>query len=298
MQLGLLLLDINVLWRGNMGQIISGKEIASKIRKEMALKIETLKAEQNINIGLAAVALEKDDASGSYLKNLEKVCNEVGVTFHLYELEKNITEDNMIKFIHELNNRHDIHGIIVQVPLPKYINEDKIAKAIALNKDVDCFNPENLGKLFRGERCLYPCTPKGIMRMLSEAGVELSGKKAVVVGRSNIVGKPAAIMLLDKNATVTICHSKTKDLENQLVDFDIIVSAVGVPGLIKGNMIKDGAVVIDAGTRIVEGSLKGDVDFESVLPKASLITPVPGGVGAMTTTMLIENVLEASGYYE
>lgn len=281
-----------------MGQIISGKEIASKIRKEMAMKITDLKKSKNISIGLAAVALEKDDASGSYLRNLEKVCNEVGVEFHLYELEKNISEENMINFIYELNNRKDIHGIIVQVPLPKYIDEDKIAKAISLNKDVDCFNPENLGKLFRGEKCLQPCTPKGIMRLLKEANVELSGKKAAVVGRSNIVGKPAAILLLDKNATVTICHSKTKDLEKQLLDSDIIVSAVGVPGLIKGNMIKEGVVIIDAGTRIVDGVLKGDVDFDSVFEVASLLTPVPGGVGAMTTTMLIENVLEASGYYE
>lgn len=281
-----------------MGEIISGKEIALKIRKEISMKIEKLKTEKNIKIGLAAIALEKDDASGSYLKNLSKVCNDVGINFHLFELEKNITEEKMIEFINELNIREDIHGIIVQVPLPKYINEDKIAKSIALHKDVDCFNPENLGKLFRGEKCLEPCTPKGIMRLLNECNVEISGKKAVVIGRSNIVGKPTAILLLDKNATVTICHSKTKNLEKQLLDFDIIVSAVGVPGLIKGDMVKSGVIVIDAGTRIVDGVLKGDVDFDSVVDKASYITPVPGGVGTMTTTMLIENVLEASLHHE
>lgn len=281
-----------------MGEIINGKEIALKIRGEIASKVEKLKIEKGIEIGLAAVALEKDDASGSYLKNLAKVCNDTGINYKLFELQKDISEEKMIEFIYELNNRSDIHGIIVQVPLPKYIDEDKIAKAIAINKDVDCFNPENLGKLFRGEKCLLPCTPKGIMRLLTQCNVEISGKKAVVVGRSNIVGKPVSILLLDKNATVTICHSKTRDLQAQLKDSDIIVSAVGSPGLITGDMIKPGAIVIDAGTRMVNGYLKGDVDFESVIPVAAFVTPVPGGVGAMTTTMLIENVLEASGYYE
>jgi methylenetetrahydrofolate dehydrogenase (NADP+)/methenyltetrahydrofolate cyclohydrolase len=203
----------------------------------------------------------------------------------------------MVAFINDLNLRKDIHGIIVQVPLPKYINESRIAKAIAPHKDVDCFNPENLGKLFRGERCLVPCTPKGIMRLLTECQVEISGKRAAVIG-SNIVGKPIALLLLNKNATVTICHSKTRNLENELLQYDIIISAVGVPGIIKGNMIKDDAIVIDAGTRIVDGVLKGDVEFESASKKAAFISPVPGGVGAMTTTMLIENVLEASGYHE
>lgn len=281
-----------------MGEIINGKEIALKIRGEIASKVEKLKIEKGLNIGLAAIALEKDDASGSYLKNLAKVCKDTGINYTLFELEKDISEEKMIEFIYQLNKRSDIHGIIVQVPLPKYINEDKIAKAIAINKDVDCFNPENLGKLFRGEKCLLPCTPKGIMRLLAQCNIEISGKKAVVVGRSNIVGKPVAILLLNKNATVTICHSKTRDLEKQLKDSDIIVSAVGSPGLITGDMIKPGAIVIDAGTRMVNGVLKGDVDFDSVLSIAAFVTPVPGGVGAMTTTMLIENVLEASGYYE
>jgi methylenetetrahydrofolate dehydrogenase (NADP+) / methenyltetrahydrofolate cyclohydrolase len=278
--------------------IINGKEIALKLRNAMAEKIEKLKTEKNLSIGLAAVALEKDDASGSYLKNLEKVCTGVGVEYHLFELDKNITEEAMVAFIKELNSRADIHGIIVQVPLPKYIDEDKIAKAISIDKDVDCFNPENLGKLFRGEKCLLPCTPKGIIRLLESCNVDLAGKTATVIGRSNIVGKPAAILLLDKNTTVTICHSKTKDLKEQLLRSDIIVSAVGVPGIVSGDMVKEGAIVIDAGTRIVDGVLKGDVDFDTVSTKAAFITPVPGGVGAMTTTMLIENVLEASGYDE
>ena len=281
-----------------MGEIINGKEIALKIRSEIASKVNKLKDDKGIEIGLAAIALEKDDASGSYLRNLEKVCKDIGIIYSLFELEKDISEEKMIRFIYKLNSRSDIHGIIVQVPLPKYINEDKIAKAIAISKDVDCFNPENLGKLFRGEKCLLPCTPKGIMRLLAHCNVELSGKKAVVVGRSNIVGKPVAILLLDKNATVTICHSKTMDLEMNLRDSDIVVSAVGSPGLITGDNIKKGAIVIDAGTRMVNGVLRGDVDFDSVFPIAAFVTPVPGGVGAMTTTMLIENVLEASGYYE
>lgn len=278
--------------------IINGREIALNLRNAMAEKILKLKNEKNLSIGLAAVALEKDDASGSYLKNLEKVCISVGVNYHLFELEKNISQEEMITFINGLNSREDIHGIIVQVPLPKYIDEDKIAKAISLGKDVDCFNPENLGKLFRGEKCLLPCTPKGIIRLLESCNVELTGKTATVIGRSNIVGKPAAILLLDKNTTVTICHSKTKDLKEQLLRSDIIVSAVGIPGIVRGDMVKEGAIVIDAGTRIVDGVLRGDVDFDTVAMKAAFITPVPGGVGAMTTTMLIENVLEASGYHE
>lgn len=281
-----------------MGDILSGKDTAVKIRKEILEKTQKLKMDRNVTIGLAAVALEKDDASGSYLKNLAKLCLDLGINYQLFELEKNITEEKMVEYIEVLNRRDDIHGIIVQVPLPKYINENKIAKAIALHKDIDCFNPENLGKLFRGEKCLLPCTPKGIIRLLKECNIEIAGKKAAVIGRSNIVGKPVAILLLDNNATVTICHSKTIDLAKQLLESDIIVSAVGSPGLITGDMVKEGAIVIDAGTRMVNGVLKGDVDFDSVIKKASFITPVPGGVGAMTTTMLIENVMEASGYYE
>ena len=281
-----------------MGEIIDGRKIAQKIRNDLTNKIIKIKKEKNIKLGLAAIALEKDDASGFYLENIKNVCNEIGVDYYLYELEKNIEEEQIVNKIIELNNSKNIHGIIVQVPLPKYINEGRIAMAIALPKDVDCFNPENSGKLFRGEKCLLPCTPKGIMRLLSESNIELLGKKVAVVGRSNIVGKPVAMLLLNKNATVTICHSKTRNLSQILSESDIIVSAVGSPNLITGDMIKYGAIVIDAGTRVVEGVLKGDVDFGSAISKVSLITPVPGGVGAMTTTMLIENVLEASGYYD
>lgn len=254
--------------------------------------------EKGIKPTLATIIVEGDEASAAYVKNKEKVCLQTGLGSVTYELKGDTKEEELVELIKELNSREDIHGIIVQVPLPKHINENKIASLIDYRKDVDCFNPENAGRLFRGEKCLMPCTPKGIIRLMKEYGIEISGKKAAVVGRSNIVGKPAAIMLLNNNATVVLCHSKTADLKSQLIDCDIIVSAVGKPMLITADMVKEGAVVIDAGTTMVDGKLKGDVDFENVLKKASYITPVPGGVGSMTTTMLIENVLEAFNNYE
>ncbi|SKA81997.1 methylenetetrahydrofolate dehydrogenase (NADP+) / methenyltetrahydrofolate cyclohydrolase [Caloramator quimbayensis] len=281
-----------------MGIIMDGKKIAEGIRTELSEKIKKIEMEKKVKPTLATIIVEGDEASASYVKNKEKVCLQTGLGSVTYELKKDTKEEELIEIIKELNSREDIHGIIVQVPLPKQINENKIASLIDYRKDVDCFNPENAGRLFRGEKCLMPCTPKGIIRLMKEYGIEISGKKAAVVGRSNIVGKPAAIMLLNNNATVVLCHSKTSDLKSQLIDCDIIVSAVGKPMLITADMVKEGAVVIDAGTTMVDGKLKGDVDFENVLKKASYITPVPGGVGSMTTTMLIENVLEAFNNYE
>lgn len=281
-----------------MGVIIDGKKIAERIRAELSEKIKQIETKKGVKPTLATIIVEGDPASEAYVKNKEKVCLQTGLGSVTYELPKNIKEEELIKLIEQLNKREDIHGILIQVPLPKHINENKIASSISIHKDVDCFNPENAGRLFRGEKCIMPCTPKGIIRLIKECNIEISGKKAGIIGRSNIVGKPVSIMLLNNNATVVICHSKTQDLKSQLSDCDIVVSAVGKPYLITADMIKEGAVVIDAGTTMVEGRLKGDVDFEEVLKKASYITPVPGGVGAMTTTMLIENVLEAFSYYE
>ena len=277
-------------------QILNGKEIAKNIRKKLTDKIDLINVKHNIKLALASIIVGDDPASSSYIKNNEKVCMETGIKPVTYRLPYDTTQDELIKLINELNNRSDIHGILMQVPLPEHINENVIASTISEFKDVDCFNPQNSGKLFRGEKCIYPCTPKGIIRLIKETGIDIKGKNAAVVGRSNIVGKPAAMMLLNNNATVTVCHSKTTNLKEILKNCDIVVSAVGKPGFINGDMIKDGAVVIDAGTTMVNGKLKGDIDFDSAAQKASFITPVPGGVGSMTTTMLVENILEASGY--
>ena len=279
-------------------QILSGRDIAKTIRKNLSEKISLINSRHNIKLTLASIIAGDDPASYAYIKNNEKVCRDTGINPVTYKLPYDTTQDELIKLINELNERHDIHGILIQVPLPKHINENIIAGTISEFKDVDCFNPKNSGKLFRGEKCIYPCTPKGIIRLIKETGIDIKGKYAAVVGRSNIVGKPAAMMLLNNNATVAICHSKTANLKEILLNCDIIVSAVGKPGLINGDMIKDGAVVIDAGTTMINGKLKGDVDFDSAAEKASYITPVPGGVGSMTTTMLVENILEASGYDE
>lgn len=276
--------------------IINGKEIASKIRQELKAKLNKIYDEKGVKLGLATVIVGGDPASVAYVKNKEKVCSEVGLNSFTYELPYETSQEEMVRLINELNFREDVHGILIQVPLPKHIDENTIANVISPMKDVDGFNTQNSGKLFRGEKCLIPCTAKGILRLIKESGIKIEGKKATVVGRSNIVGKPAAMLLLKENATVTLCHSRTKNLKDELYDADIIISAVGKKGLIKSDMVKEGAVVIDAGTSVYEGKLFGDVDFENVKEKASYITPVPGGVGSMTTTMLIENVLEASQY--
>ncbi|SEF82300.1 methylenetetrahydrofolate dehydrogenase (NADP+) / methenyltetrahydrofolate cyclohydrolase [Caloramator fervidus] len=277
--------------------VINCKEIAKKIREELSKKAKQYEDINGQKICLATIIVGKDPASLSYVKNQEKVCIETGLKFITYELSEDTSEEDLIELIKKLNDDSSVHGILVQVPLPKHIDENKIAGIIDVNKDVDCFNPINVGKLYRGEKCLLPCTPKGILRILKEMNIEIRGKKVAVVGRSNIVGKPIAALMLHNDATVTICHSKTENLKEILLNSDIIISAVGKPKLITEDMIKEGAVIVDAGTTLVDGKLVGDVDFENVLNKASMITPVPGGVGSMTTTMLIENVLEAANIY-
>ncbi|MEF9933783.1 MAG: bifunctional 5,10-methylenetetrahydrofolate dehydrogenase/5,10-methenyltetrahydrofolate cyclohydrolase [Clostridium sp.] len=280
------------------GIVINAKEIAANIREELKERVK-----EHINIkgrapGIAAILVGSDPSSISYVKGQQKVSHEVGVEYTMFELPEESTEDEVISLIENLNEREDINGIIVQVPLPKHISPDNVARSISPNKDIDCFNLDNTGKLFRGEKCLKPCTPKGIVRLIKECGMDLVGTRVCVVGRSNVVGKPVALLLLNEGATVNICHSKTKDLKSETLNCDIIVSAAGKANLITADMVKEGTVVIDAGVNMVDGKLKGDVDFEGVLEKASHITPVPGGVGAMTTTMLVENVLEASLEYE
>ncbi|TDT61941.1 bifunctional 5,10-methylenetetrahydrofolate dehydrogenase/5,10-methenyltetrahydrofolate cyclohydrolase [Fonticella tunisiensis] len=280
------------------GKILDGREVSKRIKESLKERIEKMKEERGITPGLAVIITGGNPSAISYVRSLEKVCRQTCVNSFVYELPAETSEEDLIKLINELNIRDDVNGILVQLPLPKHINPEEVAKAIKPSKDVDGFNPINAGKLFRGEKCLVPCTPKGVMRLISEYGIELKGKKAAVVGRSNIVGKPVSQLLLNKDATVVICHSKTKELDEELISCDIIVSAAGKPGFIKSNMVKEGAVVIDVGTTMVEGKLMGDVDFEEVIEKASFITPVPGGVGAMTTAMLIENVLEAMETYD
>lgn len=280
------------------GIVINAKQIAADIREELKGRVEKHKELKGRVPGIAAILVGNDPASISYVKGQKKTAEEIGAEYHMFELPEESTEEEVISLIKDLNAREDINGMIVQVPLPKHISPDNVARAINPNKDIDCFNLDNTGKLFRGEKCLLPCTPKGIVRLIKECKVDLVGKKVCVVGRSNILGKPVALLLLQEGATVNICHSKTKDLKAETLNADIIVAAVGRANLITADMVAEGTIVIDAGVNMVDGKLKGDVDFDNVLEKASHITPVPGGVGAMTTTMLVENVLEASLEYE
>ncbi|MDI6602131.1 MAG: bifunctional methylenetetrahydrofolate dehydrogenase/methenyltetrahydrofolate cyclohydrolase FolD [Thermoanaerobacteraceae bacterium] len=273
--------------------IIDGREISKKIREIIKNQVKAFDEELNLRPGLAALMAGEDPASVSYIKSIEKLCANAGIDFFWHKLNANASESEILGEIDELNKDNNVSGIIVQLPLPKGVDVKKISHSILPEKDVDCFSPINTGKLFLGEKVLLPCTPKGIVRLIEEIGIETAGKKTVVVGRSNIVGKPVALLMLQKNCTVTVCHSKTQDLKKEVFDADIVVAATGKPGLITGEMIKHGAVVIDAGVSEVDGKLVGDVVFEEAKEIASYITPVPGGVGPMTTTMLLENTMEA-----
>lgn len=277
-----------------MGEILDCRKLAEKVKADLKIKIVKYENENGLKPGLAVVTSLSSSGSESYLKNVDKNCRELGVNFFTFNLSIDDKTEDVLKLINDLNLRNDIHGILVQLPLPSGVDEDAVAGAISIDKDIDGFNPVNSGKLFRGEKCFVPCTAKSIISIIEGFGIEVKGKNAAVVGRSNIVGKPAAMKLLEKNATVTLCHSKTRNLSEVLLQSDIVVCATGFPGLVKGNMIKEGAVVIDAGTTVVEGKLKGDSVFDEVIQRASFATPVPGGVGAMTVAMLIENVLEAA----
>jgi len=277
-----------------MSTIIDGKAIAAKLRAEIATQVKKLQA-QGITPGLATVLVGEDPASEVYVRMKGNACQDVGMHSVKHTLPAETTEAELLALIDRLNNDPTIHGILVQLPLPKQINTDTVLEAISPAKDVDGFHPYNVGRLMVGKPTFQPCTPYGIMLMLREAGVDLAGKEVVVVGRSNIVGKPVALMCLQQHATVTICHSKTRDLPSKVRAADVVIAAVGIPEMIKGEWIKEGAVVIDVGVnRVGEKKLVGDVEFAAAAQRASAITPVPGGVGPMTITMLLHNTLEAA----
>ena len=270
-------------------KIIDGKKIADKILNELKSKIKNMKERP----GLAIVLVGNNPASEIYVNFKEKTCKEVGFYCERFNLGKNIGELDLLKLINELNQKTNLHGILVQLPLPKQIDEHLIVNSILPHKDVDGFTPLNLGSLVSENTILAPATARAVLHLIESTGIGIEGKNAVVVGRSNIVGKPVAMMLLEKNATVTICHSKTKNLAEQTRKADILVVAVGKPRLIKKGMVKEGAVVIDVGINRADGKIVGDVDFENVKEIAGYITPVPGGVGPMTIAMLMQNTLKA-----
>ena len=273
--------------------ILDGKAISTAIKKEIAGEIKSLNIKSVTQPGLAVIQVGDNPASTIYVRNKKKTCDEAGIKSFEHHLNDDISEEEILELIKQLNESTAIHGILVQLPLPSHIPEQIVLEAISPDKDVDGFHPYNVGKLMVGKGSLLPCTPAGIIELLERSKVKIEGKKAVILGRSNIVGKPLAIMLLQKNATVTICHSKTKNLQDITKRADILVAAIGSPGFVKENMVKEGAIVIDVGINRVEKKLVGDVDFDKVSQKASQITPVPGGIGPMTIALLMKNSLTA-----
>ena len=278
-----------------MAIIIDGKKTSADIKAELAVETESFKAETGITPGLAVVIVGSDPASQVYVRNKCRACEAVGFYSEKYELSENASEDELIALIEKLNADANIHGILVQLPLPRHIDVEKVLLTIKPEKDVDAFHPYNTGKIMQGKYDFLPCTPAGVMELLDAYGIDPSGKSAVVVGRSNIVGKPMSMLLLHQNGTVTVCHSRTRDLKEVTKRADILVVAVGRPEFITGDMIKEGAVVIDVGiNRLENKKLVGDVEFDSAEKVASAITPVPGGVGPMTIAMLLKNTLKAA----
>ena len=278
-----------------MAHIIDGKKIAADTRADIARRVAEFEGETGVKPGLAVIIVGENPASQVYVRNKKKAAIEVGMHSVVIEMPEETTQEALMAKLEELKADKAIHGILVQLPLPRHLDEDAVIDAIPPEKDVDAFHPVNTGKIMIGDFDFLPCTPAGVMKMLEYEGVEIEGKECVVVGRSNIVGKPQAMLLLHKNGTVTVCHSRTKNLSEVCRRADILVVAVGRADFITGDMIKEGAVVIDVGmNRRADGKLTGDVDFASCEPKASMITPVPGGVGPMTITMLLENTLTAA----
>ena len=274
-----------------MAQIIDGKAISQAVKDEIKARTAELSA-KGIEACLAVILVGEDPASQVYVKNKKKACEYCGIKSLSYELPADTTEEKLLELIAELNERSDVNGILVQLPLPKGIDEDRVLDAISPDKDVDGFHPVNVGKLSIGKKGFVSCTPAGVIQLLKRSGIEISGKECVVVGRSNIVGKPMSMLLLQENGTVTVCHSRTKDLKEVTKRADILVVAIGKPKFIDASYVKDGAVVIDVGIhRQDDGKLCGDVDYASVESVASAITPVPGGVGPMTIAMLMYNCL-------
>ena len=278
-----------------MPNIIDGKAISATIRGEIAEKVKELKAEKGIVPGLAVIIVGEDPASKVYVRNKHRACEEVGFASFGYELPTETTEEELLALVDKLNRDDAVHGILVQLPLPRHLDEEKILLAIDPAKDVDAFHPYNVGKIMIGNYDFLPCTPAGVMELLRRSNIEIAGKECVVVGRSNIVGKPQAMLLLQANGTVTIAHSRTKDLREVCRRADILVAAVGKPEFFDASYVKEGAVVIDVGiNRRADGKLCGDVNYEDVAPHTSYITPVPGGVGPMTIAMLMQNTLTAA----
>jgi len=285
-------------------KIISGVETAKAIREELKVEVAELKEKHGVVPGLVTILVGEDPASQSYVSAKNKTAHALGIYSEQKTLAADTSESDLLALVDQYNKDEKIHGILVQLPLPKHINEAKVLYAIDPDKDVDGFHPVNVGKMMLGEQCFLPCTPHGILELLQRSGVETSGAEVVVLGRSNIVGKPIANLMLQKrgagNATVTLCHTRTKDTAFHTKRADIIIAAVGVPKLVTADMVKDGVVVIDVGVNRIGMSdsgkaiLAGDVDFESVKEKASYITPVPGGVGPMTITMLMKNTVQAA----
>lgn len=275
-------------------EILDGKKVSAKVREDLKLEVDNLKKE-GIKPKLAVIMVGNDLASKVYVRNKNKACEEIGIEYEEFLLDEETTMEELLNVIDNLNKNQNIDGILLQSPIPKHLDINKAFRAILPEKDVDGFHPINAGKLSIGEKCFVPCTPHGVVKIIEEYNIETEGKNVVIVGRSNIVGKPLIQCMLQKNATVTVCHSKTRNLEEFTKKADILIVAIGKPKFITENMVKEGVVVIDIGiNRNEEGKLVGDVDFDNVSKKASYITPVPGGVGPMTVAMLMENVVEAA----
>ncbi len=278
-----------------MAKIIDGKAISAQIRSEIKAEAEEFFRTHGYKAGLAVIIVGNDAASQVYVRNKRRACDEVGFYSEAYELPEDTTQEQLNALVDKLNADDKIHGILCQLPLPRHLDENEVIMRIDPKKDVDAFHPYNVGKIMIGDHSFLPCTPAGVMALLERSGIDVCGKECVVVGRSNIVGKPQAMLLLHKSGTVTVCHSRTKDLAAVCRRADILVAAIGKPEFFTAEYVKEGAVVIDVGmNRRADGKLCGDVDFASVEPLASYITPVPGGVGPMTITMLMQNTLTAA----
>ena len=277
-----------------MAEIIDGKELAKKVRKELKKEVDSLK-EKGVNPKLAVIMVGNDPGSTVYVRNKSKACEKVGIEFEELLFDEKTEEKELLDLIDKLNADDSVHGILLQCPVPKHIDVNKAFRRISPNKDVDGFNPINVGNLTIGEDAFISCTPYGVVKMFEEYNIETEGKRAVILGRSNIVGKSMIQCMLNKNSTVTVCHSRTQNIGEVIKEADIVIAAIGKPNFVKADMVKDGAVVIDVGiNRLEDGTITGDVDYEKVAEKASFITPVPGGVGPMTIAMLLNNVVKAA----
>lgn len=277
-----------------MAVILDGKAVSAKVKEEVKEEVEALK-KQGVSVGLAVIIVGNNPASRTYVNNKKKACEAAGILSEEYALPEETTQEELLALVEELNHKDSINGILCQLPLPKQLDEEAVIAAISEKKDVDAFSAVNVGHIMIGDYSFLPCTPAGIMEILRRYNIDVAGKECVVIGRSNIVGKPMAMLLLHQNGTVTICHSKTKNLKDVTSRADILVAAVGIPHFVTADMVKEGAVVIDVGMdRDENGKLCGDVDFAAVEPKASYITPVPGGVGPMTIATLLKNTVTAA----